>query len=127
MLDELSQLLRTRHQEGPTDSGSSAASFDSEALSARALSASSQLPANSDFKPTDHEKGSVKSIQILLQQQKDFSSVEVEQESWHHGLLTAELAELTEVLKETTMQMSASISQQNLVRYGLLWYVLNGE
>ena len=65
----------------------------------------------------------MKSIQILLQQQKDLSSLEVEEETRRHGLLTAELADLTEVLKETTMQMSASISQQNLVRnYALFNY-----
>ena len=63
-----------------------------------------------------HEQSSVNKIQILLQEQKVLSSVEVEEETRHHGLLTAELAELTEVLKETTMHISASVSQQNLVR-----------
>lgn len=121
LLDDLAQLLRTRLQEGTSDPHSSSTWVHSEAPSARALPASAQLTAaDPDSDPNDHEKSSVKSIQILLQQQKDLSSVEVEEETRHHGLLTAELADLTEVLKETTMQMSASISQQNLVSTQML-------
>ena len=61
------------------------------------------------------ENGSVQSMQTLMLQQKGLSAMEVDQEIKNHNKLTAELAELTTLLKESTLTMSESISTQNHV------------
>jgi hypothetical protein len=50
-----------------------------------------------------------------MQQQKNIATLDVEDEVRHHAVLTAELAELTDMLKSATLNMSESIGNQNLV------------
>lgn len=53
-------------------------------------------------------------ITQLLQQQKDISTQEIEEERKVQSVLTAELAEMTSVLKEATLQIHSSVASQNI-------------
>ncbi len=50
----------------------------------------------------------------LLQEQKDLNTKELESERQTHDLLTYELAEMTSMLKESTLRMRQSILKQNI-------------
>ena len=45
------------------------------------------------------------------------STLEIEQEKKTQAMLTSELADLTGILREATIQMSTSVVDQNMVRY----------
>lgn len=72
----------------------------------------------------ENDKAAARNIQGLLQQQKSTVSVEMHDELRYHQQLTAELAELTQVLKENTLSMSETIAHQNIVSHLIVLYLL---
>mmetsp|Transcript_4670 Transcript_4670/g.4811 ORF Transcript_4670/g.4811 Transcript_4670/m.4811 type:complete len:270 (-) Transcript_4670:46-855(-) len=62
----------------------------------------------------DGDTTSAERIHTLLQQQKHISTQEVEEETKIQSILTAELADLTGILREATLQMSTSVIEQNI-------------
>lgn len=55
-----------------------------------------------------------KKILNLMQKQKDMASQEIQEEQISHSLLTAELSETTQILKESTMRIRKSVLEQNM-------------
>jgi hypothetical protein len=62
----------------------------------------------------DGDTTSAERIHTLLQQQKHISTQEIEEENKIQSILTAELADLTGILREATLQMSTSVLEQNI-------------
>lgn len=62
----------------------------------------------------DGDTTSAERIHSLLQQQKHISTQEIEEENRIQSILTAELADLTGILREATLQMSTSVLEQNI-------------
>jgi hypothetical protein len=65
--------------------------------------------------PEDGNTTSTEKLQTLLLQQRDMTAQEMDTEKSKHRVLTEEMAELTSLLMEATLNMQSTVSQQNLV------------
>jgi len=87
---------------------------DVDRNNAAALAAAEQEDAYGGRGEGSSDTTSAARITQLLQQQKDISTQEIEEEKKAQAVLTAELAEMTALLKDATLQIHSSVSSQNV-------------